>query len=146
MRYSILCIILSAMINSTLNSQIDPWVEEIRAAENAFCQAVKERGFKEAFLEFAAEEAVLKRGDQLIKGKAAIASFYDNAFAGMKAEVSLTWSPSFVEVSDDGTLGYTYGDFVYARTDENGKVSESKGVFHTVWKRQSDGSWKYVWD
>ena len=23
---------------------------------------------------------------------------------------------------------------------------EYKGIFHTVWKRQSDNSWKYVWD
>ena len=24
--------------------------------------------------------------------------------------------------------------------------SSEEGVFHTVWKRQPDGSWKFVWD
>jgi len=30
--------------------------------------------------------------------------------------------------------------------DEQGKIAEYKGVFHTVWKKQADKSWKYVWD
>jgi ketosteroid isomerase-like protein len=29
---------------------------------------------------------------------------------------------------------------------EAGEVGEYQGVFHTVWKRQPDGTWKYVWD
>ena len=60
--------------------------------------------------------------------------------------VSLEWSPDFIDVSPDGSLGYTYGRFTYSRTGEDGESKSSTGIFHTVWKRQPDGSWKYVWD
>ena len=30
--------------------------------------------------------------------------------------------------------------------DSTGKTNENRGAFHTVWKKQKDGSWRYVWD
>jgi ketosteroid isomerase-like protein len=30
--------------------------------------------------------------------------------------------------------------------DSVGNKKDFKGIFHTVWKKQKDGSWKYVWD
>jgi hypothetical protein len=31
--------------------------------------------------------------------------------------------------------------------DNNGKIKEkNNGIFHPVWKKQAEGSWKYVWD
>jgi ketosteroid isomerase-like protein len=43
-------------------------------------------------------------------------------------------------------MAYTYGKYLWKVKDTTGKIQEFKGVFHTVWKRQSDGSWKYGWD
>ena len=59
---------------------------------------------------------------------------------------NLSWKPDFVDVSASGDLGYTYGHFTYSYTDSTGTIMESSGVFHTVWKRQADGSWLFVWD
>jgi ketosteroid isomerase-like protein len=58
----------------------------------------------------------------------------------------VNWTPDFIEVSADGTLGYTYGKYVWKIKQANGTIKELLGIFHTVWKRQPDGSWKYVWD
>ena len=57
-----------------------------------------------------------------------------------------TWKPDFIDVSNDGTMSYTYGNYEWSMTDtlENTKIST--GVFHTVWKKMLDGNWKYVWD
>jgi ketosteroid isomerase-like protein len=52
----------------------------------------------------------------------------------------------FVDVAASGDLAYTYGQYTISSKDENGKEITKSGVFHTVWKQQSDGSWKYVWD
>ncbi len=30
--------------------------------------------------------------------------------------------------------------------DSIGNDIDNKGVFHTVWKRQADGEWRFVWD
>ena len=60
--------------------------------------------------------------------------------------IKLEWKPDYIDVSISGDLGYTYGKFTFSAIDTTGKLIESEGIFHTVWKKQEDGSWKYVWD
>ena len=118
--------------------------KEIFETEKAFEAAAKEKGIAEAFHAFADENAVIKReNDTLILGKENIKTYYQNPDY---QNASVTWSADFVDVSNDGTLAYTYGNYVWAVRDSTGQATEYKGVFHTVWKRQADGSWKYVWD
>jgi ketosteroid isomerase-like protein len=117
---------------------------EIIQTEQQFETAAREKGIEEAFFSFADEHAVIKREhDTLILGKAGIKNYYHNP---VYKEASVTWKPDFTDVSDDGTLGYTFGKYTWKAKDRNGKVAEYRGIFHTVWKRQSDGTWKYVWD
>jgi hypothetical protein len=52
--------------------------KEILNTEKAFAQMVKDSGLKKAFTKYAAEDAVLKRGADLIKGKKAIEAYYNN--------------------------------------------------------------------
>jgi len=121
----------------------DP-AEEIMETEMEFAAAAKSKGIAEAFYLFADDSAVIKRAnDTLIKGKANIKRYYEKT-AAKNAEV--TWMPDFVDVSADGTLGYTYGKYLWKVPGDSGHVKEFRGVFHTVWKRQADGKWKYVWD
>lgn len=121
-------------------SDIEKWKAEIRQVETDFAQRVKDEGIHDAFVSFAAEDAVLNRG-RLIIGKAAIDDFLKSS-----TSKSLSWSPDYVEVSYSGDLGYTYGSYIYKYVDSLGNPHEDKGIFHTVWKRQTDGSWKFVWD
>ncbi|MCB0633859.1 MAG: nuclear transport factor 2 family protein [Lewinella sp.] len=117
--------------------------EEIRQAEQAFNDLAASEGVQTAFLAFAAEDATIVRGDQVIKGKAAIGNYFDRQTL---KDVKLSWYPDFIDVSDDGTLGYTYGPYDFAAVNPEGEVVESSGTFHTVWKRQPDGNWKFVYD
>lgn len=118
--------------------------EEVFNAEKAFEKMVADKGVAEAFSFFAAQEAVIKRGeDILIKGPENIKNFYLKTDS-MKPEVY--WTPDFIEVSDCGNMAYTYGKYVWKIKGPDGQVNESTGIFHTVWKRQKDGNWKYVWD
>jgi ketosteroid isomerase-like protein len=113
---------------------------EVIQAEKDFAQMAKDKGNAVAFYEFADDSAVIRRGPKIFKGKEAIRIFY----SGQKQSGELQWSPDFAYASGD--LGYTYGQFIYSEKDSTGKVNESKGYFHTVWKKQKDGSWKFVWD
>lgn len=116
----------------------------IRQAEKDFETMAAEKNIAEAFWYFADSNAVIKRqNDRLIHGKEAIKNYYS---ADYYKTASVKWSPDFVESSLDGTMAYTYGKYTWQLKDSSGKVDEFKGVFHTVWKKQSDGSWKYVWD
>jgi ketosteroid isomerase-like protein len=118
--------------------------EEIAKAENDFQQMAAEKGIGYAFEFFADSNAVIRRmGDSLITGKAAIGSFYS---APIFKKASLSWSPDVVVASESGDLGYTYGHYTWLAKDSTGKLNSSHGLFHTVWKKQKDGSWKFVWD
>ena len=118
---------------------------EIEQAEADFNKIVAEQGLAEAFTFFADSSAVIKRkNDSLIFGKAGINNFYSSSRS--KTKTTLEWKPDFIDVSESGELGYTYGKYTFAVYDSLGNKTDHHGIFHTVWKKQKDGSWKYVWD
>ena len=117
--------------------------KEIFETEQAFAALAKEKGLQTAFVTYAADAAVLNRNGKLILGKKAIEAFYDGPDM---EKVHLAWKPDFISVSGSGDLGYTYGKFTYESVDEDGKEVKIKGIFHTVWRKQANGEWRYVWD
>ncbi|MBL7856295.1 MAG: DUF4440 domain-containing protein [Cyclobacteriaceae bacterium] len=117
---------------------------EIFQTEKAFEKMALEKGISEAFYFFADDNAVIKReNDTLIIGKDNIRIYYDTESI---KRATVNWTPDFIEVSDGGDFGYTYGKYLWKIKNSQGDVVEHNGVFHTVWKRQKDNSWKYVWD
>lgn len=128
--------------NETAN--IEKWKNEVIETERAFARMAKEKSISEAFIYFAAENAVLNRDNTLIKERQGIIEHF-GPVENTKTKRSLEWEPDFVDVATSGDLAYTYGKFLYTKTDSTGTTSQ-EGIFHTVWKRQKDGSWKYVWD
>ena len=117
---------------------------EIFLTEKAFEKMTTEKGIAEAFYYFADDKAVIKReNDTLIMGKENIKFYYEEK--GLN-DATVNWTPDFIDVSISGDIGYTYGKYNWKIKDIDGNIVEYKGVFHTVWKRQKDNSWKYVWD
>lgn len=117
---------------------------EIAAAEKAFEKMAAEKGIAAAFWFYADTAAVIKRGnDSLIRGKEGIRNFYSAPYF---TSARVRWSPDLIEASGSGDMGYTYGRYEWISTDSLGAEDTSTGVFHTVWKKQTDGSWKYTWD
>lgn len=141
-------IVLSLALLASCKKEVKVNAEQVKieviTAERAFEKMAADMSLAEAFYSFAADSAVIKRpGDTLIVGREGIRNYYDTDYF-KKSKVK--WTPDFVDVSKDGTMAYTYGPYVWTSTDSTGTVTESRGVFHTVWKRQLDGTWKYVWD
>jgi|WetSurMetagenome_2_1015567.scaffolds.fasta_scaffold133855_2 ketosteroid isomerase-like protein len=139
----ILLLVLTACQGNVDMQKIEQWKAEITNTEHQFAAVAEEKGIAAAFYEYADSNAAIKREGKVIRGREAIKKYYDSQNL---ANVRLQWTPSFVDVSTSGDLGYTYGDFIYSEKDSTGKVNETKGIFHTVWKKQKDGGWKYVWD
>jgi len=110
--------------------------KEIFQTEKAFEKMTSDSGIAEAFYYYADENAVIKRErDTLIKGKENIKKYYESRDI---INATVSWTPDYLEVSDCGTLGYTYGRFVWMALNEAGDTLRHTGVFHTVWKRQAD--------
>jgi ketosteroid isomerase-like protein len=131
------------MISCKQIVSIETAKNEILQTEKAFEIMAFEKGLAEAFYYFADDNAAILRGnDSLIIGKENIKLYYaENANQAAK----LSWTPDFIGVSDCGTLGYTYGKYMYSVQDSSGKIIERTGIFHTVWKKQQN-EWRYVWD
>jgi len=103
----------------------------------------QEVGLKEAFLEFAADSAVLYRNGKILKGKQQIATYFDSRTL---QNVSLKWEPEFVEDAKAGDMAYTFEPFTFSAISEEGEPNTASGYFHTVWKKQENGSWKFICD
>jgi ketosteroid isomerase-like protein len=120
------------------------YLKEIEKTEKDFNSSIKTLGVAEAFYLYADSNAVILRGnDSLIKGKSAIRNYYSKPLFN---RASVDWKPDFSEVSSTGDIAYSYGRYVWLLKDSTGNEKEYKGLYHTIWKKQPDGSWKYVWD
>jgi ketosteroid isomerase-like protein len=116
---------------------------EIAATENAFSAMAQEKGLLAAFEHFAAPDVAFVDTDpRQWRGLDAVRRRLGDTPANLK----ITWSPLFVDVSEDGTLGYDYGRYEVRRPGGEGKETTAGGFFLTIWKRQPDGSWRYVMD
>ena len=125
------------------DDSIEIYRQEVIAAEVAFASLVSEQGIKAGFLAFADDDAVMNRNNKLVRGKQEMAAYFD---ALEISEIRLQWYPDFVDVAVSGDLAYTYGQFTFSGRDKDGNELSSAGVFHTVWKRNRAGEWRFVWD
>jgi ketosteroid isomerase-like protein len=124
-------------------SQIELSKKEIIQTEEAFAKMAADSGIQAAFSEFADDSAVIRQNKKLVKGKADIHKHYSQ---DIFKKASLQWTADFVDVAASCDLGYTYGHYIFIGFDSLNKADTSKGYFHTVWKKQVDGKWKFVWD
>jgi ketosteroid isomerase-like protein len=116
---------------------------ELARMEDVFCAMAKEKGILAAFEYFAAPDVAFVDTDpRRFRGLAAVRERMGPDQPG----VSLTWSALFTDVSDDGTLGYNWGRYEWRGPGADGKERVRTGFFLTIWKRQPDGTWRYVMD
>lgn len=111
-------------------------------ADKDFCALAQARGVAEAFREFAAEEAtMLPTGQSPVVGRRGI---FELMSGGPKSQ--LRWWPVAADLAASGDLGYTWGTSEYRTTGPDGKPLVRHGKYLTVWKKQPDGSWRFVVD
>jgi ketosteroid isomerase-like protein len=116
---------------------------ELAAMEDAFCAMAREKGLLAAFEHFAAPDVAFVDTDpRRFRGLAAVRERMGPDRPG----IALTWSALFTDVSDDGTLGYNWGRYEWRGPGANGQPLVRTGFFLTIWKRQPDGTWRYVMD
>ena len=145
MTFSVFAQNLPAQNNSgSPNNMVEQWKSELIKTEHDFYNATQERGWGQAFIDFADDNSTLLRQDQFpIIGRADILKL----FKGKESNVlPIKWNPIKAEVSDDGSLGYTWGNWTYTVKDKNGKENITYGNYVTIWKKQPDGKWKFVLD
>jgi ketosteroid isomerase-like protein len=111
------------------------------AADSSFAALAGREGAEKAFSSWAATDAVMFGATgELAMGKASIGAL----FAGDASHWS--WGAVAAGASRDGTLGWTVGQAVIAGKGADGKEQLSKSKYLTLWKRQPDGSVRFISD
>lgn len=106
-------------------------------SELEFARTAKEKGTREAFLAFAAEDGIIFR-------RTAVNARQTWSQAPASTGL-LSWYPIFADVSGAGDLGYTTGPYEF-REKAGDEKPAGQGYFMTIWRRQADGSWKFALD
>jgi ketosteroid isomerase-like protein len=115
-------------------------LDQMISAERAFAAKALEVGWKQAFLEFFAVDAV-----GFDKGQAGLARLQIETNPDPPKDQQLIWEPRHGDVAASGELGYLTGPV------QNILPSRDKGRprhsnYTSIWKRQRDGSFKVIVD
>lgn len=134
--------VLFIMFGCTNQIDIAAEKEAMMQADRDFSRLSIEQGMYEAFDTYMTDSATIYRNHQHpFTGREAIRSILPKDDLG-----TLKWEPLYADIAQSGDLGYTLGKYEYIFTDSTGAEQISKGYYVTIWKKQADGSWKYVFD
>lgn len=118
-----------------------PALASLVEAERAFARTSVEKGIRESFLEFFADDGINFQPHPTKTREA----FLSRPAPPPRPPVTLDWGPVWADVSAAGDLGYTTGP--YTLTDNSPEKRPTRhGYYFSVWKKQRDGSWKVVVD
>jgi ketosteroid isomerase-like protein len=125
-------------------SDVEALKSELMEADTAFARMAFEEGRNVAFLEFMDEDVtIMPRRGELIRGKK---KYREQLSESGAEEPVVRWKPFFADVSKSGDLGYTMGTFQYFENRQEDAAVLREGSYVTIWKKQPDGRWKFVFD
>jgi ketosteroid isomerase-like protein len=109
-------------------------------ADRSFSKSSEQKGMKNAFLDYIDSNGVLLRNNHLpLLGANAIDYLIQQNDTGY----TLKWEPQSGMIAASGELGYTYGIYVLRPSTKDTLLY---GTYVSIWKKQEDGSWKFILD
>jgi ketosteroid isomerase-like protein len=123
---------------AAVNSEKDK--QDMLNADSKFSNLSGTKGMKNAYLEFIDSNGVLLRPNVYpLLGADAV----DYIIAQKDEGFEMSWKAKDGVVANSGELGYTYGTYkVHLQNPD----TTFTGTYVTIWKKQTDGKWKFVLD
>ena len=109
-------------------------LDDMVETERSFARHAAEKGVPDAFRTYIAEDGLMFAPDPK-PGKALLRA------APKGPGGALEWWPVYAGMSVSGDLGFSTGPYVM-----EGERGKAHGHFFTIWKKQADGSWRWVID
>lgn len=114
--------------------------QAVMEADRAFSAKAQEVGAGRAFSLFAEPRVNMLNDPVPGSAGADLQKLFD-------PQIVLQWAPEDGAISADGTLGYTWGKATRHRVTADGRREElSPSRYVTIWRKQADGSWKFLAD
>ena len=120
-------------------------LQEMVKTEQAFSKMAEEKNARDAFMTFIADDGLLFRPGAVNGKKWMLEHPVPLSDKKPYKKPLLAWQPSFAGMSASGDMGFTTGPWE-AKADIKDEKPAGYGHFVTVWKKQADGSWKFVVD
>ncbi len=122
--------------------------KELITTDIEFSNTSLKSGSLEAFYNFISDEGIFISGEgSPPAGKEILRGHMDKRKNEQGSnKLQLSWKPLFVYVSSAGDLGYTLGRYRSIPFKSNDKKAMKTGYYLTIWKRQPDGTWRFVFD
>ncbi len=119
---------------------VDKNKDALLETDRQFANMCSQKGMKNAYLDFIDSNGVLLRPNAFpIVGADAV----DFIIAQKTDDLLLSWRPKDAVVAASGELAYTYGTY---KIEVRGTEENLQGSYVTIWKKQTDGKWKFVLD
>ena len=134
-----ICSLAASTVGQNKNQASD--LKTLVETERSFSRMSEEKGIRESFAAFIADDGILFRPGPVFGKKWML----ENPLPSSTSRPLLTWQPIFAAVSRAGDLGYTTGPWQFKKDIKDDKPV-GFGNFMTVWKKQTDGSWKFALD
>lgn len=135
--FSLALVIFALFSCSEKKKDANPQV--LMDADNAFSDYSVKHGYQKAFIEFADDSVVLLKPKRMpIFGKQSLIESYRETTDSNQV---LSWKPAKAIIAESGELGYTYGFWTFIAQKDT-----SRGKYLTVWKKNTNGQWKYIAD
>lgn len=116
---------------------------DLMEADRAFARATAARG-ADGWATWFAADGRMYRTRGYVDGRDAIREAMVPAFADSTRR--LRWDPDTAFVAASGDLGYTLGHWEAVVLTAAGDSVAGRGNYVTIWRRQTDGSWKVAAD
>ncbi len=120
-----------------------PDPRELLNADRAFAAEAAARG-ADGWAAWFEEGGRMYRERGYVDGRAAIREVMVPAFADTQR--ALRWAPDTAVVAASGDVGYTLGHWESVLKTPAGDSVLGRGHYVTIWRRQSDGTWKVAAD
>lgn len=134
----LLSVVAPVPAGSAPSARLSARLEALAGAERAFSATSAEKGVRDSFLQWLADDAVVFR-PRPVNGK----EWYINRPAFPSR---LTWEPTHLELSGDGRLGLSTGPWEVRRGGDAGGDPIAFGHFVSIWKQQADAQWRVMMD
>ena len=112
--------------------------QEIWDADVAMSELAIKEGFHQALLTFGDDNLIKpEEGKYPILDKKSLEDLWN----GKEDFKNLSWEPLKADAARSGEMGYTFGNWKMVTDD-----TTYHGNYYTIWKKQEDGKWKWVFD
>ncbi len=117
---------------------------QIRSADSDWSKAAGTKQLDAMVAYYSDDAIVLPPNMPVSRGKDAARAALGPMFA--MPGFSLAWKATDAGAAKSGEIGYSLGTYEMTMNDPKGNPAKDQGKYVTIWKKQSDGSWKAAVD